>query len=197
MKKVLSILVVMMVVMASVFATSGDKLWITSTVTAVPPVYAMYGLLTGYPEDDTSTGTLASGTKAESTLEGGNIATGDIDVYVKVYQTNSSTYLNASGVTISVEAKALKQGGTSEIYKVDPTVEAAATGQASATTNLDNTTAPAALASGVGRSFLPKYLTGAQVPANVIGTIQFHYEQDATLPPGSYEAEIVLTYTTS
>lgn len=202
MKKVLSILVVMMVVMASVFATSGDKLWITSTVTAVPPTYVMRGSLSAYPADS-SAGTLASATESESTLEGGNIATaaGGIDVYVKLFQSNSSTYLDADGVTVAIWAGDLKKDGTSTDYRVSPTVVESAKIQASANTDFDATTAPADLtgdlAGKVGKQWLFQYKTGAQVTAQALGTIKFNYAQDATLPPGDYEAEITLVYTTN
>lgn len=198
MRKFLSVLLIMAVAMVSVFAASGDKLWIKSTVTAVDPIYAMRGDLTAYPTDIDTGGNLAGAAKdTTTTLTGGNIATANINVYVKVFQTNASTFKKEAGVSVAVYASDLKKDGTSTTYKVTPTVIEAAAGQAKANNDFDNTTDPAALEGKVGRSFLPKYLTGVQVEANTIGTIQFQWAQNNTLPPGDYEAEITLEYTTT
>ncbi len=193
MKKLITILVIMMVLVGSVFATSGDNLIITSTVAAVPPQYVMRGSLSAYPTAAaTATSTTDLADSDGLTLAGGSIAKGNIDVYVKVYQSNDATYLKTAGVSVKVTATDLAKDGTSATYKVTPSVAAKAGGQESATDDYDTTTATDVTG---GVEFLPKYKTGAQVLANVVGTVQFHYAQNETLPAGDYSSTITLTYT--
>ena len=211
MKKVIVILAVMIAFVGAVFATSGDQLLIKCTINSVPPIFAMYGSTSAYPtvSNNTYTGSLATNpVAATSTLTGGDIAVteGGISVYVTVFQTNATTFKKEAGVEVKVKASDLalvtgqsnNQNTYSADYKVTPTVAASAAGQATATDNFDNTTAPAALGNGVvGVKFLPKYLTGVKVNANTIGTVQFNWAKTDTLPPGSYEATITLEYSTN
>lgn len=195
MKKVLSILVVMMVVMASIFAATGDKLWITSSVAAVAPAFSMYGSLDDADLADLTN--LGEGAKTAgqsnvtaTTLAAGSIKDNDIDVYLAVVQNNDAQWLNTSGFTLTVTATALtgSNGGS-----VTPSIADSDGGES--TTHFESTVQSA---TGLVVTYLVKYKTGTQVDAGaLVGTCQFNYEANSSLPFGDYSATITLAYTAS
>ena len=184
----------MLFAVADAFCVSGDTLMMSASVEPIPPVFIMYGTFNSdYETDAKSTDGEDSSARTLSAELG--IDPVDLDVYVRVVQTNSSTYLNAPGLMVSIEASDLKLDGTSETYKVSPSVVAANQGGQN-TEDMDNTTDPSDLGDGkVGKMFLPKYKTGAFVDGFEVGRIQFRWSVDDTIPSGFYSATITLTFT--
>ncbi len=201
MKKVITILAIMMVLVGSVFATTNDTLYITSTVPVAKPEFKMYGALTasalnGITYETAADGSVkvadTSGAAATSnTLAGGNIAAADIDVFLKIFQNNKSFYKNETGFSVSVTASALTNANGGSIT---PTVQGDPTVTGTAQDAFQSVLAQSASTNIV--TWTAKYLTGAPVAAGtVLGTCQFHYEQDENAPVGAYSATITLAYT--
>lgn len=194
MKKGIGVVLFMFFAAAAAFCVSGDTLMMSASVEPIPPVFIMYG--TFNPDYETDAKSTAGEDSSARTLSAElGIDPVDLDVYVRIAQTNSSTYLNAPGLMVSIEASDLKLDGTSETCKVSPSVVAATRGGQD-TEDMDNTTAPMDLGDGkVGKSFLPKYKTGAFVDGFEVGKIQFRWSVDDTIPSGFYSATITLTFT--
>lgn len=195
MRKFLSVLLVMAVAMVSVFATTGDKLWITSTVEAVKPEFTMYGSLSALDPSDLTGATVASSDSATSTLAGGHINASDIDVYIAVKQTGSATYYNATGFDLTVTASAL--AGAARGGSVTPTIVASdgdtPSGDDGAGADFQSIVKSA---TGTVVTYTVKYPTGIPVAAGaLVGTCQFKWAANASLPVDSYSATIEMLYT--
>lgn len=194
MKKGLSILVVMAVVMASVFATTGDKLWITSSVAEVKPEFTMYGALSALDLADLTDATVASNSDATSTLAGGAINANDINVYIAIKQTDAATYYNNTGFDLSITASAL--AGAARGGSVTPTIIASdgdnPEGDDGAGGDFQSVVKSA---TGTVVTYTVKYPTGAPVAAGaLVGTCQFQWAHNASLPTDSYSATITMAY---
>jgi len=195
MKKVLSILVVMAVVMTSIFATTGDKLFITSSVAEVKPEFTMYGSLSALDLSDLTGATVASDSSATSTLAGGAINANDIDVYVAVKQSAAATYYNNTGFDLTITASAL--AGAARGGSVTPSIEASdgdnPEGEDGAGANFQSVVKSAA---GTVVTYTVKYPTGAPVAAGaLVGTCHFKWAANANLPVDTYGATIEMLYT--
>lgn len=194
MRKFLSVLLVMAVAMVSVFAVTGDKLWITSSVAAVKPEYTMYGATSALNLSDLTGAAVAGESKAAATtLEGGAINANDINVYIAVMQNNAATYKSTTGFTLTVTAGNLtgENGGS-----VSPSVEAY---DGDTPSGEDGTGADfqSVVASHTAPSvtYTVKYPTGVPVAAGaLVGTCQFMYAHNASLPVGAYQATIEMLY---
>ncbi len=200
MKKVITILAIMMVLVGSVFAATNDKLYVTSTVEEVEPSFKMFGALSSsdltditYQTDGTGAAKVAGASKAATnTLAGGSIAAGNIDVYIKILQDVKSYYKDTTGFVVKVTASALtgtNGGSISAAVQGEPGVtgsegDAFQSVKKSAANNIVEWTV--------------KYATGAPVAAGtVLGTCQFRYAQNADAPVGDYSADIKIEYTTN
>lgn len=196
MKKIITILAILMVIVGSVFAATGDKLFITAEVTAVKPEFSMFGALDSadldditYETDGSGNAKVGSASKATTnTLAGGNIATEAINVYVKVLQNNKSYYLNSTGFDLTVTASALtgSNGGS-----VSPSITASANGGSTTDFKSAKTSATNSIV-----TWKVQYLTGSAVAAGaLVGTCAFQYPATPTAPVGTYSATITLAYT--
>ena len=185
MKKVISILAVLVVLIGSVFAA--DTLNITANVPKVAPVYAINGSLTSNFE------TVVVGGAANNTIETNtNISESPVTVYIKVIQTNKSVYKDASGVSLTVTPTALTNTADANEKTALPTIAHRVDGTA---TNLSVTGSENSTTKVV--TFLCKYANGKPVAANsVIGTFDYTWAADANLAEGDYQATITMAYTT-
>lgn len=194
MKKLISILVVLVILAGMAFAEASATLNITATITPVAPTYTLKGTFNSNYTSDTKTADTEAQSSTNTLAFSGDITTTPINVYISVYQTAASRYSKPEGVSISVQANPLKLDGTSDTYKSTPTIVTSAGG--AATTTDFNSETHTENSSSVTVSFLPKYLTGAPVAADtLIGKAQFQYPAVSTLPAGNYSATVVITYT--
>ena len=189
MKKLITILAAMIVLVGAVFATTGDSLTINATVPVTKPEFTMVGGLTN------SYGTTAT----NSITSPKNIAEEAIDVYVKITQTAKSRYKHAGfDITIAATALTLTEGGVTYTTGV-PSIVASAAGSA-INNHFDNTkkdfTSTKKSAANGTVVFTVAYPTGAPVPADTeVGTIQFQWPATDALAVGSYSATITMSYT--
>ena len=188
MKKLSTILAIMMVIVGSVFATTGDTLYVTATVAKVQPAFTMYGGTTTSYGSEGKTG----GKVAANTVAAGNPATANIDVYIKIEQNNKSFYKDETGFDLTITATALKLDGTSTTYLTNAP-------KATLDTEVTDTDHLVITQSGANSNVVTynlKYPTGVPVAAaTVIGTFKFTWDAKDTLPVGNYEATITLAYT--
>lgn len=190
MKKFITILAIMMVVVGSVFALTGDKLTVTASVTEVKPEFTMVG------GETNAYGTTATNTIASEK----NIATTPIDIYVKISQTAKSYFKSTSGFDLTVQATALSATIEGVAYSTAvPTIAASSDGNAiaNATDSSKNDFVSTKKSATDGTVvFTIKYPTGAPVDADTeVGTIQYKWPATSTLAVGDYSATITMTYT--
>lgn len=184
MKKLITVLSVLMVLAGVAFATTNDQLIITATVPEVKPVFSIYG---GTSSDAIST----LGTQAGAQVATGvNISTTDAKVYIKLTQA-ASTYAGLATLTITPTALANTANGLTSYKTALPTAANYVSGKGSVT---GITIADPTVSSSVVTYSL-NYVGTPVAAGSVIGTFDYTWAHLDTLPVGSYQATITLTYT--
>lgn len=190
-KKLITILAIMMVLVGSVFADSAnDELRITITITPVAPIFKLYGSLTqgnasdgaGMKEGEV-VATIHSATASASTIEFPSNALLDapVTVYCVIKQTNITKY--SSPVNLVISATDL----TDEVSTSTATV--------STPSGLNNVTDVRTTAGSAAGAATVTY-SGRTAAAADIASFTVQYSQ-ADLMPGSYNGYITLTYETT
>ncbi|MCQ2411557.1 MAG: hypothetical protein MJ057_01250 [Sphaerochaetaceae bacterium] len=187
MKKVISILAILMVIACAAFAATGDLLNINAKVPATDPIYSLKGGLSD------STGKVATGTAANGTITTDvDISTTDIYIYVQVFQTNKSKTLKSGSLTL--------EGTALEYLTSSTAAPAASNATAGSTDKATNHYKVTAAVSGATATFAVEY-DGKNVAENsVIGSALFKWTHNDELEVADgvenfYTATITLTYT--
>ncbi len=215
MKKVITILAVLAMVISAVFAADANTVKVKVDIEKIIPAFALYydaGESAGnnrYQKGndisvvdpsgdlaDASKGITASfAVKQEGSMKQGGTAPTD----VKAFSRWGSTGESGSTVTLTVTCgKFIYQGldGNTPSTKTaemtaDPTIEAKDNGAAPASGAL---TYEAVTSSGNTVTFKPVY-HGKKVADQILGTFTAKWAGNADLPFGTYKADISLTYT--
>ena len=184
MKKLIAILSVLMVLAGVAFATNNDQLIITANVPEIKPVFSIYGGTSS--EAITTLGTQSGATVATNI----NISTTDAKVYIKLTQA-ASTYAGAATLTITPTVLANTANGLTSYTTALPTVANYVEGKGSVSgITIANPT--------VSNSVVSYSLTYVGTPVaagSVIGTFDYTWAKVPSLPVGTYQATITLTYT--
>ena len=194
MKKLIAILAVMMVIVGSVFAATGDSLTLNATVATVYPIFSIYG---GKTAAATSTAGTQSGAAITFTSTEKNLAENDITVYIRLHQDNKAKYKGAASLTITAtpltNTDATIQGTKSTAA---PTAANIAATQNITGISYAQNAAPSSSSSNGNTvvTFAPVY-DGRAIQATDIGTFDLTWGHDDDLPVGSYQATITLTFT--
>ncbi len=200
MKKIITVLALMIVLAGAAFAANNDTLYITAKVKAIDPIYLIYGGKTA------EVGNSIVGDNAQAP-NGTNTVALDFDpsvkdatgvVYVKLVQRDLAKTTKNVNLTITASALANTQGadaanGLANLTGYKTAVPTAAVVSTAEVTGINHTTTPTASANTV--TYQMKY-TGTNVGAStVIGVTSFTWNADETLPVGNYQATIQLGYT--
>lgn len=190
MKKVITILAVLALIVGAVFAESNDKLNITAEVKGVAPTFSIYG------------GKAADKVNTLGTQDGAPVAL-DTDpseanavVYIKVTQpTKSKTKTNAVIIITPTVLECTTDSSAKTALPTASTVTAAST-------NLDtnNYSVASETAAATGIVKLTVSYNGKPVAANAavdIASFSYTWTKVDTLPVGNYSATITMTYTAS
>lgn len=185
MKKIITILAVLMVVAAAAFATAGDQLKLTASVDKIPPQFQI--------KDGTKSKVGEQTITASSTVETGmDIAEQDIPWTFVINQvgekdkndhTKDYAKYNTS-VTLTLTLTKFTDGTNTEA--TDPSI----TGVTLKTAGTDKLTiAKTEDEKGILLTYSGK------VPDQEIGTFSCFWPKDDTLPVGTYTANVTLNYT--
>ena len=194
MKKVISILVVLIVLAGAVFAASGDSITINATVAEHKPGFKIFG------------GTSAA---ALNTAAGGTVSTGmdialeNITVYFKLTQYSPNTAESYTGT------KAKFRGVATLTVTAEPLSTTIGTGANAATFSTANPTcadATVASISGITSNPAPSNgsntvvftlnYDGRSIQDADVATFNFTWTAKDELPPAEvYSADVTLTYT--
>lgn len=196
MKKVISILAILMVIACTVFAKSGDTLTITASAAELKPEYILQGKLTGTDETETTF------KKASTTLASVLDPTSDtITAVVQVLQNTKSRY--SKPVTITVYATPFANSELSATSTILPTAAASAE-KANVSGKLTSTCVPGKKDTYNALVITATYTGGfldAETAPVVVGGGTFTWAPDESLPVGgvstTYTATIVVEYTAS
>ena len=189
MKKVLTILVTMIVLIGTAFATTNDTLTITTTVAPVKPAFQLYG----NTSNDASTRETADHTFsiAQNTILSSNIV-----LYCWIAQTAECRW--EGSVEISVSATALSNTTAVGDYaagsfSVAPTISAI-TALNPLTSNRPNADKDIRESVVSGNTVTPTYRTGLKATAGDIASFNVTWAS-TDLPPATYQATVTTTYT--
>lgn len=220
MKKLITILTIMIVLVGAVFAVdgvTGANLIITSTIAQVTPQFKLFGSIdSNYGTEATISGTTLVSNK--------NIATESIAVNIKVVQTNTSYFESDSGFEVTVTATPFYKSGTAKVAGDNltaatatqksgkPAASSVANG-ADVDTNTDSTNDFVHVTDGYPKTttydttdervtFKVQYPTGVRVvgtdsnaSAVEVGHATFTWTAVPTLEVGNYSATITVAYT--
>lgn len=199
MKKLIAILTIMIVLVGAVFAATGDKLLVTSTVDKHIPGYKIYGSEDTAYDIEGVQEPAAANTIASSK----DISIDSITVNCKVVQysvsgTYTSTKCKYKGTaTIAVEASALSFTDTDNaVYSTPATATVATSGATTVPTTVTGTTAvDGTKTNKVNISYV--YAGSTVQDSAVYSVFSFTWAADDTLVPGDYSATITMTYSTT
>ena len=190
MKRIITILTLVLVLFGSVFATSGDKIYVSAVVPQISPIMAIRGALTAaLLESDPVTGSLYG----ETIVSDVDITTSSVTVYIKIVQTNASAYKNSSGLAVKVTPTRLVNTEDSSQRTGLPTVRNLTAGS-----NIENLTVTASSDNNKVVTFLCKYANGKTVGSDssdtTIGTFNYTWQPNSELTHGTYQATITMAY---
>lgn len=197
MKRIITILTLILVLAGTAFATGGGKLFITVTLGKKVPNYSILGIL-----DDTPNLVVVGSAQGSTITSSADPSTTDIVLHVRIVQTSKSIYQDMAGVNLTITPTALGKVGDAQNHNTgNPTIDNIVAGVAN--NNYLTVTATATPVSAndpdLGNdhiTFLCQY-AGHPIPANtVIGTFDYTWHHNDNLPIGSYEATVTMTYTT-
>ena len=190
MKKVISIITLVLAMAAAVFAVSGDKLIVNANVGAHKPVFSMVGGTTnqyGATSNTTGTGTAIINT-------GVDISTNNVVIYVGLVQApESSTRIKFKGTVSDLSITATELINTEDATE-KTAIPVASSIAGSGTNGGDCYVTASAGATDNVVNFTADY-SGHPVAGGVIGTCVFTWTAKDTLPVGNYQASITLSYT--
>ena len=185
MKKILTILVVLTLVVGAAFAASGDKLDLKSAVAEKAPVLCLKEL--GADGAKTSGNKVGAQTAVEVDT-GKDIAEGNITWYFEVYQNNASPeharYHHTVDVTLTLGSFTCVTSGVTATASDNPTISAVTEG--SDVANVLTLTA--------GTDKIRAVYNG-KVDNQTLGTFKCEWTQDDELPVGDYKATVTLSVT--
>lgn len=214
MRKLITVLVIAIVLIGTVFATDAT-LNITTTIAKVEPSFTLGGVVVADASATPGTYELSN----SSIATGKNIALEDIYVAITVFQNNVSFYQDTTGFDLTVTATPLwldtKTQATATVSEKtdDPTI-AENTATAGADVTHTPTGGTSALtdfhpvmssATGSVVTYHVTYPSGVKVAGNAalassaakVGTAVFKWTAKDSLVIGSYTATITLSYTTN
>ena len=207
MKKLITILAVMIVLVGAAFATDA-VLTLNSTIAKVEPAFTLGGTVVANAQ-----AVPASYTSANTTINTGkNIATEDIYVAIAVFQNNKSFYKDDSGFDLTVTATKLvldnKNNPAADEQTADPTVVAYTVGPAVKHGNnpeIIDFQSEEKTQSGNVAAWTVSYPSGKKIQGNEAyaqsaakaGTAIFKWTHNEELLMGTYTGTITLTYTTN
>ena len=189
MKRALLIFFVLVAAVGTCFATSGDKLVLKTSITAVSPNFEMTGTTTTDEGSVTETAT-----QVGKELKILSPAHSDVSVQIVVKQSTPARFKGT--YTLTIRASEIANTDTvnfgdqkTALPKVDGEVSIA-----SATND-----AVAVESSGTNEevTLTVKYLTGVRVDSFDVASWTFKWDKVESLAAGDYSGEIVLTYTAS
>lgn len=198
MKKLITILAIMIVLIGAVFADTAEHLTVTAVVEARIPQYTMKGTV----GTDTEFAKAVDGKTATPynvITTGENIAgTNGVTVLIRVYTQGTTQYIGTRN--LSVTAYELKLNTDNTKMTALPSCTANIKGddiERTLSGGGDKNFESTATSENNVASYSVKY-NGVLVPeGTIVGTATFNWAQNETLPVGDYSADILLTYTTT
>ncbi len=208
MKKLITILTIMIVLVGAAFAATQATLTLNSVIAEVKPAFTLGGAVVANAQ-----AVPASYTSADTTIDTNkNIATEDIYIAIAVFQNNKSFYRDTTGFDLTVTAAPLilsgktAQNATADEKTADPTVVAYAVGADVKHGNnpevIDFHPAEKTNAGNVA-AWTVTYPSGKKIEGNAVyaqsaakvGTATFKWTASDELLLGTYTGTITLTYT--
>ena len=208
MKKLITILVIMMVLVGAVFAAQNEVLKVTATVDTENPVFDIYGQLTADSETDNEEKIGLVDSPYQTLASDKDPSEDNITVAVRLYQNNTSKYKGNASLTVeATRLNCVTEGLTgyhtyapavSSQLTAEKTVKGSATGQTDTvglTIAVPTVTNNGTDAEKATVSYGTLTYTGIKIAPNDIDTFTLTWVAKDYLPAGSYEATIKLTYT--
>ena len=211
MKKLIAILAIAIVLVGAVFAATGDQLTITSTVSKHEPAFRIYGSESAISSSNAGTlGTPSGAAVTFATTK--DISATSITVYCRVsqysikdgYNTPKSKFKGIATIGVVATPLTTTLTGTNDAGTYStPATASVTTSDAHVPTGTPArvTTTTFAKSAATGSSTDNKVdivwsYSGKSVDdADVYADFSFTWAQDDSLPPGTYTADITMTYT--
>lgn len=198
MKKLITVLAIMMILVCAIFAdTTSSELKITLTITSVEPTFTLYGSKTSSTvstgEGMTAGAVVASKNTSTTTvaLDDDSIINGDTYLYCVVKQSNSGVK-STTTYKLTAEATALTDGtGTAGHYTAAPTVSDITAISAS------NVTDGRTITTGTAATGATVAYAGATCAAADLASFNVKWPQTDLVPGITYSAYVTLIIATN
>ena len=199
MKKAITILAVLIVLVSAVFADAPatpdtQKITIKTIVNRVDPIFQLRGALGQVAPaiDSGSAATPTTDLHQGTELTAADITTADIYATVSIFQTNAAR--NTYGYSLSMTATQFATDGNNPVTASStPSITASHVTDLSDTDGISEATAE--VKSGATWTYAVRYDNTASVAAFKLADVTYKWNQDQTAVAGTYKADITLSFT--
>ena len=190
MKKLIAIMAVLIAFVGATFAVTGEQLQINVTVAPIAPVFSIFGGKTSNEAAGTTyQGNATTATTIEFTED---LASTDIKVYIRLWQSNKAKYTGTATLTVTA-TPLVNQTVQTGTYQTTAPAAADIAKTTVAGISYDSNPAASTVDGNTVVTYAPKY-DGRSIQATDIGTFNLTWGHNDDLTVGSYKATITLGY---